>query len=222
MCKLTFCVGLAALLAAGAWGADYVVERAPEAAAPPGPFGSDVSLELKYDSGTQQYFTGWYTGAGSWVGNDFDITMISGFRAIKSIKLYSSPSWPNSKWDGFNVGVYAFAGGRPMSLLWGPTYFKPRRTSPGWTSCPVNWTLPAANKAFVAAVEQFYSYPDMDPFALDNNRTFVGHSWEYYEGNWSLMTGWGGYRNLMLRVVVDNTTVVVAPTSLGRVKALYY
>jgi hypothetical protein len=222
MRRLLLWLGLAALFAAGAWGADYVVERAPGAAAPPWSPGSDVSLELKYDSGTQQYFSGWYTGAGAWVGNDFDITMISGFRAVKNIKIYSTPSWPNAKWDGFNVGVYAFAGGRPTSLLWGPTYFKPSRTSPGWVTCPVNWTLPAANNAFVAAFEQFYNFPNIDPFALDNNGTFVGHSWQYYVGSWSLLTGWGGYRNLMLRVVVDNTTVVVAPTSLGRVKALYY
>jgi hypothetical protein len=222
MRRLLSWLGLAALFAVGAWGADYVVERAPEAAAAPGAAGTDVSLELKYDSGAQQYFLGFYTGAGSWVGNDFDITMISGFRAIKNIRVYSTPGWPNTKWDGFNVGVYAFAGGNPTSLLWGPTYFKPKRTGYGWVSCPVNWTLPSGNKAFVAAFEQFYNYPDFDPFALDNNRTFVGHSWQYFGGSWALLNGYGGYRNLMLRVVVDNTTVGVAPTSLGRVKALYY
>jgi len=224
MRRLSFCVGIAALLAAVAWGADYVVERAPEGAVASGSPGYDTSLELKYDSGTQSYFVAYYMGRGAWAGNDFDITMISGFRAIKKIKVYSTPKWPNPKWEGFNVGVYAFAGGKPTSLLWGPTYFKPVRTSPGWVSCPVNWTLPSGNKAFVAAFEQFYNHPNCDPFALGNNGTFLEHSWQYSGGSWKLFSNpyTNPYRNIMVRVVVDNTTVAVAPTSLGRVKALYY
>jgi len=215
---------MAAVLAYGAWGADYVVERAPEATAAPGASGYDAALELKYDSGTRSYFLAYYTGRGAWVGNHFDITMISGYRAIGKINVYSTPSWPNPKWDGFNVGIYAFAGGKPTSLLWGPKYFKPGRAGAGWCSCPVKWTLPSGNNAFVAAFEQFYNYPTMDPFAIDNNRTFVGHSWEYYRGDWRFFTNLytAPYRNVMIRVFVNNTTVGVAPTSLGRVKALYY
>jgi len=67
--------------------------------------------------------------------------------------------------------------------------------------------------------------PHCDPFALDTNTSFRQHSWQYYEGQWSLYEGslsTAPYRNIMLRVVVDNSTLAVAPTSLGRVKALYY
>lgn len=213
---------LAALCVAGAWGADAVVSPpVPTVSAAPAD-GSDTALELKYDNGTRSYFMSWISGAGAWVGNDFDISAISEYRAIVRVRVYSNPAWPNSRWDGFNVGIYAFAGGQPGSLLWGPEYFKPTRTGYGWCNCAVGWTLPAVNKAFVAAFEQFYNYPNNDPYALDTNRTFEGHSWQYYAGIWRQLTGAGGYRNLLLRVVVNNVTVGLAPTSLGRVKALYY
>lgn len=215
-------VALAALWVAGAWGSDAVVSPpAPAVSAAPVD-NSDTVLELKYDTGTQSYFVGWFSGAGAWVGNDFDISAISDYRAIVRIRVYSTPVWPNGRWDGFNVGVYAFAGGQPGSLLWGPKYFKPARTGYGWCNCAVGWTLPAVNKTFVAAFEQFYNMPNMDPYALDNNPTYAGHSWQYYAGIWRPLTGFGAYRNLMLRVVVNNVTVGVAPTSVGRVKALYY
>ncbi len=208
--------------AAAAWATDVVV-------ASPAPAGSrapadeyDAALELKYDSGTHRYFATWSSGAGTWVGNDFDISAISAFRAITRVRVYSRPDWPNARWDGFRIGIYAYVGGRPGSLLWGPKYFKPARRTPGWCNCPVNWTLPPANKTFVAAFEQYYNFPNLDPYALDNNPTFEGHSWQYYRGSWRALTGIGGYRNLMLRVVVNNVTVNVAPTSVGRVKALYY
>ncbi len=215
-------LGLAISAAAAAWATDLVV--APTAPATSGaPYDYyDGPLELKYDSGTKQHFMAWYSGAGAWVGNDFDISAISAYRAIMRVKFYSTPAWPNSKWEGFRVGIYAYAGGQPGSLLWGPEYFKPRRTTAGWYNCAVGWTLPAGTDAFVAAVEQFYNYPNIDPFALDNNRTFRNHSWQYYQGNWAELTGYDRYRNLMLRVVVNNVPVGVTPTSVGRVKALYY
>lgn len=215
------CAALAAA-AAAAWATDLVV-------APPAPAVSrapadayDGPLELKYDSGTRQYFMAWYSGAGTWVGNDFDISAISAYRAIVRVRFYSTPAWPNQRWDGFRVGIYAYSGTAPGSLLWGPRYFKPAKTDPGWCNCAVGWTLPAGNDAFIAAVEQYYNYPNLDPFALDNNPTFRNHSWSYYQGNWARLAGYGGYRNLMLRVVVNNVPVGVAPSSVGRVKALYY
>jgi len=194
-----------------AWGTDAAVAD-----------DADVAVELKYDNGTRSYFVSSMQGRDYWVGNDFDITMISDFRAITRIRVYSTPTWPNPKWDGFRVGVFAVAGGRPGSLIWGPEYVKPARAGYGWVNCPVRWSLPAANNAFVAAVELFYNYPNCDPYAVDANPTFIGHSWNYSRGSWSPLSGVVGYRNLMLRVVVNNDTVAVTPTSLGRVKALYH
>jgi hypothetical protein len=222
--KKNLVVVFAALIAAAAaaWATDVVVAPAAPAVSRVSADEYDAALELKYDTGTQRYFTLWYSGAGVWAGNDFDISALSAYRAITRVRVYSRPDWPNGRWDGFRVGIYAFAGSQPGSLLWGPTYFKPTRTNAGWCNCSVNWTLPLANKAFVAAFEQYYNFPNADPFALDDNPTFEGHSWQYYGGTWRLLTGYGGYRNLMLRVVVNNLTVNVTPTSVGRVKALYY
>ena len=220
----TLIVFLAALAAAAAWAADVVV--APTAPAVSGALNdyNDGPLELKYDSGTLRYYMAWYSGANTWVGNDFDISAISSYRAIIRVRFYSRPDWPNSKWDGFRVGIYAYAGGQPGSVLWGPEYFKPKKTGAGWANCAVGWTLPPANDAFVAAVEQFYNYPNLDPFGLDNNPTFRGHSWQYLSGSWSPFnqSNVAPYRNVMLRVVMNNVPVGVAPTSIGRVKALYY
>jgi hypothetical protein len=78
----------------------------------------------------------------------------------------------------------------------------------------------------LAAQEQFYNYPNCDPFALDNNTTFRGHSWQYYEGSWAPYERSTDpvYRNLMIRVWVEPGQEFhgVAPSSIGRVKALYY
>ena len=59
---------------------------------------------------------------------------------------------------------------------------------------------------------------------IDNNPTFTGHSWRRSSGTWSPFEFESTlpYRNVMIRVVVDDETVNVSPTSLGRVKALYY
>ncbi len=59
---------------------------------------------------------------------------------------------------------------------------------------------------------------------IDSNPSFLGHSWQYYGGRWTPYDNpyTRPYRNLMVRVVVDNDTLAVTPASLGRVKALYY
>jgi hypothetical protein len=52
------------------------------------------------------------------------------------------------------------------------------------------------------------------------------HSWLYSDGNWGPYETGGvsaPYRNVMIRMVVDNEqNPAVAPSSIGRVKALYY
>lgn len=215
-------VAALAAISAAAWAADiYAAPTAPAAAG--GIYDdSDAALELKYDSNTRSFFFVNLTGSGYWVGNDFDLSAISEYRAITRIRVYSWGGWPNARWDGFRVGIYAYAGGQPGSILWGPKYFKPTRASYGWCNCAVGWTLPAGNRGFVAAAEQYYDYPAVDPFAVDNNTTFMDHSWSRQGTSWVKFPGIVSYRNLMLRVVVNNVTVNVAPSSVGRVKALYY
>ncbi len=221
-------LGLAVLAEAAAWGADAAVEGDAFATRAVAARGVDDQLELSWDNGTPRWSIAWYTGAGSWVGNDFDLSTISAYRAVEKVRFYSRDNWPNAGWDGFRVGFYDFKGTIPGSMLW-PTsgtgyFFKPSGLqSPAWVDIRIGWTCPTT--AFVAAVEQYYNYPNCDPFALDSNRSFLGHSWEYYQGRWSLYEGSSStapYRNIMVRAVVDNSTLAVAPTSLGRVKALYY
>ncbi|HUV87385.1 MAG TPA: hypothetical protein VMX79_09755 [bacterium] len=207
----------------GAWSADCIVDGAPSHFAAAARAGSDATLELKWDNGTRLAFFATGTGAGYWVGNDWDLSAIPRYRAITKIKVYSCGDWPNRRWDGFRLGIYAFAGGTPGSLLWGPTYFKPTRTGDGWCNYSMGWTLPAGNRAFAAAAELYYNWPNCDSFALDTNPTFLNHSWRCQNGRWEKLPRLvGDFRNLMLRVVVNNTAFDIAPTSVGRVKALYY
>lgn len=201
------------------WGADLAVEVAapqPAAAEPPAP-ATPETHELKWDSGNRGISLYWYTGAGSWVGNDFDISTIATYNTIRYIRMFTTGSY------GMRYGIFGF-GAIPGSLLWGPYFYRPT-TGSGWrwVDVPVNWTLPPATRKFVAAAEQYYNYPYCDGFALDNNPTFMWHSWQYYQGAWSPMEGYPSYpyRNLMLRVVVAADNADVAPMSFGRVKALY-
>ena len=212
---------LVAAAAAAAGAADYGAAWPAGPAATTDPPASDASLELKWDNGVPLAHFVNETGRGYWVGNDWDLSAIPRYRAITKIKVYSCGDWPNRRWDGLRLGIYAFAGGAPGSLLWGPKYFKATRAGDGWCGYSVGWTLPAGNKAFVAAAEQYYDPPGADSFAVDIETTFWGHSWERQTGSWVKLPGVDKWRNLMLRVVVNNTPGI-APTSLGRVKALYY
>ena len=219
--KSVLVFAVTASLAAAAWGADCVVERAAPTPAAPEPAATDDTLELKWDSGFVQWNMAWYTGGDSWVGNDFDISTIAGYRAVHAIKLYARSDWPNVGWDGFRLGVFNFAGGVPGSLLWGPKFVLPTGST-GWKEFSVGWTLPSGIYKFLAGMEQYYNHPNCDPYALDTNTSFQGHSWQYYGGSWAPHQGYQGYRNLMLRVILSNSTLAISPVSIGRVKALYY
>ncbi len=222
MNKVTTFVALGlAIWAGAAWGADCVVERAASAPAAPEPEATDATVELKWDSGFTMWWMCWYTGRDTWVGTDFDISTISGYRAVHAIKLQSRWDWPNVGWDGFRIGIFDFRGGVPGSLLWGPKFVVPTG-SIGWKEFSVGWTLPSGRYKFLAGQEQYYNYPNCDPYALDNNTSFQSHSWQYLRGAWAPHQGYQGYRNLMLRVILNNATLALTPTSIGRVKALYY
>jgi hypothetical protein len=216
------CIGVV-----GAQSADSIVDGAPSHFSVASPAGTDATLELAWDNGTRSWNVSWIEARDIWVGNDFDVGTISGYRAISTYKFYTQGLWPNGRWDGVRLGFFNFAGGVPGSMLWptsgGGYFFKPNAPIYGhiWVECIIDWTCPAFK--FVAAQEQFYNYPNNDPFAVDNNPTFLEHSWRYMPGRWQPMTSAvDPYRNVMVRVVVNDETVDVSPTSLGRVKALYY
>ncbi|HUU56599.1 MAG TPA: hypothetical protein VMW93_04590 [bacterium] len=219
--RTLFTLAAACALCAAAWAVDVVVERATAAPGAGVAPARDAPLELGWDNGTRRSGVAWFTGAGVWVGNDFDIATISTYRGVEKIRFYSRSDWPNSQWDGCRIGIYSFTS-VPGSLLWGPRFVIGSGSGNTWCDFSVGWTLPAGPDAFLAAVEQYYNWPNCDAFTVDTNTNFLRHSWQYYGGNWSLLSpGVELYRNLMLRVVVDNETVAVSPSSLGRVKALY-
>jgi hypothetical protein len=211
----------ACALCAAAWGADLVVERAPATEPEVSSPTYDGTLELKWDSGSSAWLIAFYTGAGTWFGNDFDISTVSSYRTVDSMRIYAGPAWPNGRWDGWRLGIYSFTS-VPGSLLWGPKFVVGTSSSYGWNNFAVTWTLPASNNAFVAALEQFYNYPNMDPHVVDNNPTFLRHSWLYYGGSWRSYYNATGYYNLMVRVIVNDSGSGVKASSIGRVKSLYY
>ena len=182
------------------------------------PLLSDTEIELKWDNGTLRAAQCWAT-AGPWLGNGFDVSTL-GQRTVKLFRIYSTGSWPNNRWDGFRIAIYNYTGGVPGSLLWpasGGAFVK--GSGYGWLWCDfdVDCTLPKSVTAFVAAFDQIYNRPDCDPHGFDTG-AYRGHCWRYYRGSWAPYTPPG---NLMLRAVVTGR-VGIAPTSLGRVKALYY
>ena len=218
------------LCVGGARGADVVAEGGPTAFVVSEAAGRDATMELKWDNGQRRWSLVWRAGyEDSWVGNDFDVSTLKWARAvILKFKFYTRGAWPNERWDGVRLGFYTFAGGVPGSMLWptggGGYFFKPSAGIQAhvWVECDINWTCPAAK--FVAAEQQYYRYPNCDPFSLDSNPNFVRHSWMRSRGTWSPFETESvlPYRNVMIRVFVDEDTAAVAPMSLGRVKALYY
>jgi hypothetical protein len=185
--KKWFALSACALLLGGAaWGADVAIDGGTPAgtAGLYAPLPTDQStLELKWDNGTRRWSIAWYTGAGAWAGNEFNTaTLKTTHVKILKFKMYTRDNWPNQSWDGFRIGFYNFGGGVPGSLLW-PTggtgyFFKPSGAAGHvWVEADINWTCPTTR--FVAAHEQFYNYPNCDPFSVDTNETYLGHSWEY-------------------------------------------
>jgi hypothetical protein len=234
MKKLALAI-IAIIIAVGAtWAADVVVDgggNSGPAFTAPTPH-DQASMELKWDNGLRRWSIAWYTGADSWVGNDFDAsTLKTAYAKIMKYKYYTRGAWPNLGWDGMRFAFYAFRGGVPGSMLWptsGHPYFfvpnNPDLQSHIWVEFDIDWTCPSVK--FLAAQEQFYNNPTCDPFSLDNNTTFQEHSWKYYEGAWAPYQADTDplYRNVMVRVWVEPGQEFpgVAPSSIGRVKALYY
>ncbi len=223
-------VACALAMAAPMWAADAALDGGGFVTAPgwTAPTPSDqASTELAWDNGTRRWSIAWYTGADSWVGNEFDVSsMRTGNVRLLKFKFYTRDTWPNQQWDGFRIAVYNFQGGVPGSMMWptsgDPKFFKPSGLSGHvWVETGINWTSPSDK--FMPCEEQFYNYPNCDPFSVDTNETFLGHSWKYYDGWAPLSTSGDPYRNLMLRVWVEmGPFPSVEPTSIGRVKALYY
>ncbi len=126
-------------------------------------------------------------------------------------------------WDGFRVAIFDFTAGVPGAILW-PENGTPQVVTPkdsaiaGWYEFQVGWP-PLEKRQFIVGQEQYYDWPDCDPFCFDDNGDGAAekHTWLRYEGRWSKFAA---PNNLMLRIMAGYYGAV-SPTSLGRIKGLY-
>jgi len=207
----TFTIILAAVaVAAASWAADVAVGYNGTPAAPVGPPtvaepGTDATMELKWDDGSVRNYWAWYTGTNAWNVQEFDISTIASYNYIEYITVQLS-------YHGGRVGIYDFSGGSPGSLLWGPSS---NGSSGRFT---VGWSLGEVQR-FGAAWNQYSNYPNCPYWAVAGGTT--AHAWYYYNG-WSHGSGQFGGTFMIRAVVDDEHNAAVAPSSLGRVKALYF
>lgn len=110
----------------------------------------------------------------------------------------------------------------PGKILW-PENGQPKLVIPEgdgnsrWYEFPVEWP-PGEKRKFLVGQEQFFDWPDCDLFCFDDDDMAIqNHTWLNYDGVWSRTVA---PNNLMLRLVAGFYGAV-APTSLGRIKALY-
>ncbi|HUV87891.1 MAG TPA: hypothetical protein VMX79_12360 [bacterium] len=227
MKKFALVISLVACVAVGAQAADVIVERAEGNRSIPEATGLDNTVELKWDTGFAHWFLVWITASGIFVGNDFDVSTVKTYGGLKTMRV-ALWDWPNTGWEGGRIAVFSYAGGVPGSIMWPtngtPKFVMPTGATSGFKDFDVTYVLQGTKK-FTAAWEQFYNYPNADSFGTDYNPTFSGHSWMYTGGSWSLFysENIAPYRNVMIRMIVDNEqNEAVSPSSIGRVKALYY
>jgi hypothetical protein len=183
-----------------------------------------AEYELKWDTGVWGGSSAYANGKDLWWGNDFGVSTLKGDWRIKDVRVYCS-QWPNGRFDGFRIALFELVGSTPGNIIWPPggtpRWVKP--TGPRqklWCAFGVNWALPRDNVRFLAAVEQFYNYPNCDPVSHDDAfQRGQGHSWIKLNGRWINYDK--EHENIMLRVVVIEATAVT-PISFGKVKAVYH
>jgi hypothetical protein len=172
----------------------------------------DGSEWLVWDNGTPNNINVTLPG---WIGHEFDVSTLENYSYVNRFRMYMR-AWPNRRWDGGRIGIFGISGGVPGSLLWGPSFVMPTRE--GWNDFDVDYFLGSRAK-FLAFWDQYYNYPDGDTLCFDTGPSRTG-KWLYSGGSWGPYIGVNA--NLMLRVQVDDEhNPAVAPSSLGRVKALY-
>ncbi len=182
---------------------------------------------LKWDSGVLGYSICWFKGSDHWVGNDFDVSIYSD---VNSMIIRTRDDWPNDEFDGFYIKILDDNNGVPGDKIWPIDEDKryvdkneiQANYDEGWVEIDVGYSI--AVDTIYACMEQHHSYPDADPFCVDNNPVDQGHSWENNRSEWRpLDTGDLGditNNNLMLRIRAT-LSKGVRVTSLGGIKALY-
>ncbi len=222
MRALAFLIIAAAAASAGA--AETVSAAGPfsYAVRPVNPRGAgDAELELYWDYGEIGLQLAFYTGKNSWAGVDFSIATLSTYDRIYSSRIYYWPNWPDNVWQGNGMAVFVFAGGTPGSVLMPPRYVRGMGAVGGWQNYAVGWDL-GPTQDFLFAYSQLYNYPLCDP-VMPTGGGYALHSWYYYDGAWARSSSLGyGLVAFLIRATVIDHNSAVAPTSFGRVKAIYH
>ncbi len=202
-----------------AWSAGEYAAVNPEASPAPHvpikdkmPFG-----ELSHDNGNITNAWAYYTGAGSYVGDQYDTP--SDWSYLTGIKYYVWTGWPDSTFQGFTVACWKMESGTPGAVIW-PTDGNPKynpNTGGNWITQPVDpliYLQDAAPNGFLVGISQLYNIPVCDAFSVDD--TGPGpYDWTYYSGAWGAAAyGKGSARALGYWTPVE-------PTSLGSLRALY-
>ncbi len=180
---------------------------------------------LRWDNGVLRYSICFARGEKTWAAVDFDTSTLK-TTTWRLKRVRANLDWgENEHWDGMRLAVYGMAGGKPAEIIW-PETGKPKFVMPygtpsyicTWCEFPVGYDLP--RHRFVVALEQCYDYPMCDAYGAGYGRGFAEqHVWLNHWG-----AGWGKTAMgvwMFRAVVVGPTNITVAPTSLGRVKALY-
>jgi hypothetical protein len=208
--ELLICLGVI-IAASVAAAADYDASGpgGGEAEVLPGDGSTWLSWDNGTPSGTNQTLSGW-------VGHEFDVSTLGNYTHVNRFRMYMR-AWPNRSWDGGQIGICAFSGGVPGSILWGPEFVVPNKE--GWNNFNADCFLGSRTK-FLAFWDRYYNSSDGDTLCFDTGPAQAG-VWQYYGGAWAPSTAVNA--NLMLRVRVDDeNNPAVAPASIGRVKALYH
>jgi len=185
-----------------------------------------AEYELQWDNGVFRYCISYGRGEKTWAGIDFDTaTLKTTTWRLKRVRANLGYG-QNESWDGMRLAIYNMVEGKPAEIIW-PKTGKPKFVMPygiprliaTWCEFPISYDLPKPK--FVVALEQYYNPPFCDTFGAGYGRSFAEkHTWLNHWG-----AGWARLSDAvwMFRAVVEGpTNIGVAPTSLGRVKALYY
>ena len=185
-----------------------------------------AEYELQWANGVLRYAVHFRNGKDTWAGIDFDTSTLKTTKwRLKRVR--ANLGWTtNERWDGMRLAIFDMAGGKPGKIIW-PKSGTPKFVMPygtpryicSWCEFPVGCELPLHK--FVVALEQFYNHPNCDSFGVGHGRGFAErHTWfKYWNTDWEI-TPIGVW--MFRAVVAGPTNISVAPTSLGRVRALYH
>lgn len=182
--------------------------------------------ELRWDNDVLRYCVAFQHGRNTWAGIDYDTSTLKTTK-WRLARVRANLGWgENERWDGMRLAIYNMSGGKPAEIIWPksgtPKFVKGYGTPEplaAWCEFPVGFELPSPK--FVVALEQYRDWPLCDMYGVGYGLGYAEkHVWlNHWNAGWA-HTEIGVW---MLRAIVAGpTNVGVAPSSLGRVKALYY